>query len=55
MTLSPLIFTIVMFAALCHASWNALVKADGDKLVMTSYVICVPGLISLLAIPFNIE
>ncbi len=52
MTLSPTIFVIVMLAALAHASWNALVKADGDKLVMQTYVVCIPGLVSLLALPF---
>ena len=52
MTLSPAIFAVVMLAALCHAGWNALVKADGDRLVMQSYVICVPGLLALPVLVF---
>lgn len=32
--MSPLIFAAVLFAALLHATWNALIKVSGDRLVI---------------------
>ena len=32
--MSPLIFGAVLFAALLHATWNALIKVSGDRLVI---------------------
>jgi hypothetical protein len=29
------VFAIVLFAAALHASWNAIVKGGGDKLLTT--------------------
>ena len=52
MTLEPLVFLLVVLAAVLHASWNALLKAGGDKLVMQTLVICVGGVPALIAIPF---
>jgi drug/metabolite transporter (DMT)-like permease len=49
-TVTPLVAVLVLAAAVMHATWNALVKAGGDKVVMTalvnvgSGVICLPGL-----------
>lgn len=46
---------LVLFAAVLHASWNALVKAGGDRLAMMVMVQGVGGLVAaigLLFIPF---
>jgi len=32
--MSPLILGAVLFAALLHAVWNALIKVSGDRLVV---------------------
>ena len=52
MTLEPLVFLLVLLAAVLHAGWNALLKAGGDKLVMQTLVICVGSVPALIAIPF---
>jgi len=52
MSLEPGVLLLVLLSALFHASWNALVKAGRDKLVMQTYVICVPGFVSLFLLPF---
>ncbi len=31
--MEPAVFAVVLAAAICHASWNALVKVEGDRLV----------------------
>lgn len=49
MALDPGVLVLVLLAALCHASWNALVKASEDKLVLQTYVICAPAAPALLA------
>jgi dolichyl-phosphate-mannose--protein O-mannosyl transferase len=38
MTLTPAITVIVLFAALLHASWNALIKSGRDVLMDTALV-----------------
>ncbi len=48
--------TLVLFAALLHATWNALVKSGGDKLAMLTLVIvggalCMALLIAASALP----
>ena len=52
MSLNLAVLSLVLLSAVFHACWNALVKADSDKLVMQTYVICVPGLVSLFLLPF---
>ncbi len=52
MTLDPGVLTLVLLAALCHATWNSLVKAGGDKLVMQTLVISTPGVICVWLTPF---
>jgi drug/metabolite transporter (DMT)-like permease len=43
---------IVLFAALLHAAWNALIKSGSDKL-LNSLLLCVcGGLLALLVLPF---
>ena len=47
MTLTPTVFFLVLLAAVCHATWNALVKSGSDKLVLQALVIGGPGLACL--------
>ena len=46
------VFGIVLFAALLHASWNAIVKLAPDKLLTTILVAAAAAVISALALPF---
>jgi drug/metabolite transporter (DMT)-like permease len=43
---------LVLLAAALHASWNALVKAGGDKLVVLSLAILGSGLPAVVVLPF---
>jgi drug/metabolite transporter (DMT)-like permease len=45
------VIALVLLAAVLHASWNALVKSGGDRLVVLALVIVTPGVISALALP----
>jgi uncharacterized membrane protein len=45
------VVTIVLLAALLHATWNALVKAGPDKYLSTLLVACGAGLVSLPLLP----
>lgn len=51
MTLS--VFCILLFAALLHASWNAIVKAGTDKLYSAISVSGSATLIALVLLPFS--
>jgi len=51
MTLS--VFCILLFAALLHASWNAIVKAGSDKLYSAIAVSGSAALIALILLPFS--
>lgn len=46
------VFAVVLFAALLHATWNAIVKGGGDKLLTTVLVAAFSGLSALLLLPF---
>jgi len=46
------VFLLVLLAAGLHASWNALVKAGGDRLVMTTLVMIGPAPLCLAALVF---
>lgn len=46
------IFFAVLFAAALHASWNALVKGGGDKVVAMNAVVVGQGLAGLIALMF---
>lgn len=46
------VFGVVLFAALLHASWNAIVKGAPDKLLTTTLVAASAAAISALALPF---
>ena len=47
MVLDAGVLSLVLLAAVLHASWNALVKAGEDKLVMQTLVICVHGYLAM--------
>ncbi len=46
------VFLIVLFAAALHASWNALVKSTGDKVVSMTAITIGHAPLALIAIPF---
>jgi drug/metabolite transporter (DMT)-like permease len=46
------VLAAVMFAALMHASWNALVKSNSDTFLATVLVAAAGGLVGALALPF---
>jgi len=50
--MSLTVFAVVMFAALLHASWNAVVKAGSDKLLTTILVTTAAAALSGALIPF---
>ncbi len=45
-------FGIVLFAALLHATWNAIVRASHDKLLTTIMVAGLAGLLAAAALPW---
>ena len=47
------VFCILLFAALLHASWNAIVKAGTDKLYSSIVVSGSAALIALILLPFS--
>jgi drug/metabolite transporter (DMT)-like permease len=47
-----IVFAIVMFAALLHASWNAIVKSGGDKFLTTIMVTASASGLSAVLLPF---
>lgn len=52
MRLDPTVAGLVLFAALLHACWNAVVKADSDRLVSLSLVMAVGGVMGGIAALF---
>lgn len=50
--MSGLVVAVVLFAALLHASWNAIVKSGKDTFLSTVLVSVGAALISLAALPF---
>jgi drug/metabolite transporter (DMT)-like permease len=46
------VFAIVLFAAVLHAVWNAIVKSGSDKLLMTILVVSSSGAVAALILPF---
>jgi len=50
MPLDAGVLALVLLAAALHATWNALVKAGGDRLVMTTLVMLAPAPVSLVAL-----
>ena len=52
MALDTGVLLLVLLAAVLHASWNALVKAGEDKLVMQTLVISVHGFLAMPVLVF---
>jgi multidrug transporter EmrE-like cation transporter len=50
--MSVVVFSIVMAAALLHASWNAIVKSAGDKFLTTIMVTAAAGAVAAVLLPF---
>lgn len=50
--MSGLVMTAVLFAALLHASWNAIVKSGTDKFLETIFVACGAALVSAVTLVF---
>lgn len=46
------VFLAVLFAALCHAGWNALIKVGLDPLATTTLIAVGSGLVGLSVAPF---
>jgi drug/metabolite transporter (DMT)-like permease len=50
--MSLFVFAVVLLAALLHASWNAIVKAGGDKFLTTITVTTAAAALSAALLPF---
>ncbi|WP_271893555.1 EamA family transporter [Candidatus Phyllobacterium onerii] len=50
--MSGTVVLIVLFAALMHASWNAVVKSEGNKFLNTVVVVTSAGIIAAVCLPF---
>ena len=50
--MTPIIFLVVLCAAVIHASWNALVKSTADKVVSMTAVTIGHAPLALLVLPF---
>jgi drug/metabolite transporter (DMT)-like permease len=50
--LDPGVVALVLLAALLHASWNAVIKSDSDRLVSMGLVMVSGSLLGLCAAPF---
>ena len=50
--MSTSLIALVLLAAVLHATWNALVKTSGDKLIVLMCIMMVAGLLSALFLPF---
>jgi drug/metabolite transporter (DMT)-like permease len=48
-----LVFLAVLFAALCHAGWNALIKVGLDPLSTTTLIGIGSGLVAIVFLPFT--
>ncbi len=46
------VFAAVLFAALCHAGWNAQIKVGLDPLSSTTLISVGSGVVALVALPF---
>ncbi len=52
MAIDAAVGALVLVGALLHAIWNAMVKADEDRLVALAAVFLTSGLVGLAALPF---
>lgn len=51
--MDPFVFAAVLFAAACHASWNALIKIKLDPFATTAIITVACGVIALPTLPFT--
>lgn len=49
--MSTEVMVIVLFSALLHAGWNALVRASSDKFLASLHVVCGAGALGLVVLP----
>jgi len=50
--LGPGLVALLLLAALMHATWNALIKSDPDRLASFGVLMLTGGLLGLVALPF---
>ncbi|HET7848838.1 MAG TPA: EamA family transporter [Pseudolabrys sp.] len=50
--MTNIVFIAVLFAAACHAGWNALIKVGLDPLATTALISLGSGLVALILLPF---
>jgi len=50
--MDPFVFAAVLFAALCHASWNTLLKIRLDPFAANALITVASGMIAAAALPF---
>ena len=50
--MTTFVFAAVLFAALCHAGWNALIKGGFDPLTTTTLISVGAAAVSLVLLPF---
>ena len=46
------VFLAVLFAALCHAGWNALIKVGLDPLSTTTLICIGSAVVAIVCLPF---
>ncbi len=49
--MSTEVLVVVLFSALLHAGWNALVRASADKFLTSLHVVCGAAVLALLMVP----
>ena len=50
--MDSLVFAAVLFAAACHAGWNAAIKGGFDTVSTTSFIAIGAGVVALVLLPF---
>src|SRR3954468_17211820 len=50
--MDPFVFAAVLFAAACHAGWNATIKRGFDSLVVTVAISIGAAVVALACVPF---
>ena len=50
--MTTFVFAAVLFSAVCHASWNALIKVKLDPLSTTTLILCGATVLALAGVPF---
>lgn len=52
LTIDPTIAGLVLLSAMIHASWNAIIKSDPDRLLSFGVVMLVSAIMGVAAVPF---